>query len=223
MTAFYVGLDLGQSSDPSALVIAEKRSACPPSYDVRHAQRWPLDTSYVDVVADVGALTRDPSLVGGCSLVADATGVGAPVLDQFRRAGLKPAGVTITAGTTVTVEPNGRDARVPKRDLIATVAVLLEGRRLRIAGSLPLAGLLVRELGTFRRRVSPAGNELYASWRENEHDDLVLALAVGVWYAEHGPKPAGHALLVGAAPGWSYRDSPRDEAWRRRQAEESHY
>ena len=37
---------------------------------------------------------------------------------------------------------------------------------------------------TFKRRITPAGNETMASWREADHDDLVLALALAVWWRE---------------------------------------
>ncbi len=73
---------------------------------------------------------------------------------------------------------------VPKRDLVATVAVLLEQRRLKIAEALPEAPTLVRELQEFKRRVTPAGHEQLASWRESVHDDLVLATALACWWRE---------------------------------------
>jgi hypothetical protein len=33
-------------------------------------------------------------------------------------------------------------------------------------------------------RITPEGNETMESWRESEHDDLVLALALACWTAE---------------------------------------
>lgn len=210
---FFVGLDLGQAVDYSALVIVERHPEWPPAYDVRHIHRWPLGTPYGDVVADVGALMGEPAMAAGSTLIVDSTGVGRPVVDEFRRACLVPVSITITAGSSVTPEPDGTGFRTPKRDLIATIAVLLEGRRLRIASGLALAGLLVSELGTFRRRVSPAGNDLYASWRESEHDDLVLATALAVWFGERAPvgldlsDPAVRRLLVGrGVQGWGFSE-----------------
>jgi hypothetical protein len=47
---------------------------------------------------------------------------------------------------------------------------------------------LVQELLTFRVRIDSAtGRDSYAAWRESAHDDLVLALAVAVWWAERVP------------------------------------
>jgi hypothetical protein len=73
--------------------------------------------------------------------------------------------------------------RVPKRDLISTMSVLLEQRRLRIPRSLPIADLLTKELQEFKRTVTKVGNDTYAAERD-QHDDMVLALALACWYWE---------------------------------------
>src|SRR5215213_4734580 len=100
MTRFFVGLDLGQTSDYTAVCVAEKRS--PPverflisgqpkrpiavSYQVRHLMRLPLDTTYPAQVAAVATLLRTPPLPGQSLLVVDQTGVGRPVVDLLRAA-----------------------------------------------------------------------------------------------------------------------------------------
>jgi hypothetical protein len=35
--------------------------------------------------------------------------------------------------------------------------------------------------------VTPDRNETFASWRERDNDDLLLALALAVWYADRHP------------------------------------
>lgn len=62
-------------------------------------------------------------------MVVDGTGVGAPVVDMLRAAGL---GCEITA---VSITGGDRESRrgVPKRDLIARVQLALEKGELRIA------------------------------------------------------------------------------------------
>lgn len=57
--------------------------------------------------------------------------------------------------------------------------------RLKIA-KLPLAATLKAELKNFKRKYTPAGHEQYEAWRSGDHDDLVLALAIALWTAEHG-------------------------------------
>jgi hypothetical protein len=43
---------------------------------------------------------------------------------------------------------------------------------------------LIRELETMRMRITASGNDQYGAYGEGEHDDLVLALALALWYAE---------------------------------------
>src|SRR5690606_9358153 len=86
---FFSGLDLGQMQDFTALVVVERTRAAddPHRYDVRHLHRWPLGTSYTRIADDVrGWFAGDP--LKGSTLVVDATGVGAAVVDSFRAGGI---------------------------------------------------------------------------------------------------------------------------------------
>ena len=179
---YVVGLDLGQVSDFTALCVAERTalSGEPPSYEIRHIDRAPLGTSYPAVVAHVGRLMATPELADRTKLVADGTGVGRPVVDLLWQAGMRAVSITITGGQRVTGGLNSW--RVPKRDLVTNLQVLLQSRRLRIAADLPLAEALIGELLEFRARVSDAGHDTWGAGRD--HDDLVLALAIAVWYGE---------------------------------------
>jgi hypothetical protein len=157
-------------------------------YAVRHLERFPLGTSYPAIVGRVTALLGQEPLAGGnTTLAIDATGVGAPVVDLFLAAGLSALirPVTITGGDTETYDE--RTWRVPKRNLVSTLAVLLQSERLRVAQALPEAAILVQELLNFRVKVSLAGHDSYgagAEWRAGNHDDLVLAAALACWSAE---------------------------------------
>ncbi len=115
-------------------------------------------------------------------LVVDGTGVGKPVVDMLQERGLAPRSITITGGDSVTHEGNGY--RVPKRGLVATMQVLLQTERVKVAEELPEASLLVQELLNFQVKITTAGNDTYGVWREGQHDDLVLATAVALWFGE---------------------------------------
>jgi hypothetical protein len=93
--------------------------------------------------------------------------------------------VTITAGHEVTLSEAGR-FRVPKKELVGVLQVLLPARRLRIAQSLPEAAILAKELETFQVKITAAANEAFGAWREGQHDDLVLAVALAAWAGERG-------------------------------------
>ena len=202
MSAFVCGLDLGQASDPSALVIVEKRTDR--GRDVRHAARFPLGTSYPTIVQDVHALLNQPPLRANVTLVIDATGVGRPVCDLFtlqrgRQYGIVQ--VVITAGNAVTFEAGFW--HVPKRDLVAAVQVPLQNKQLRFpeAAKLPAVNALTHELGNFRATISAAGHDTYAAWRERDHDDLVLSLALALWQAQRG-QPNARPIGADERPGW---------------------
>jgi hypothetical protein len=99
--------------------------------------------------------------------------------------GIRPTAITIHGGSTVSDDPQRHSYRVPKRDLVSAVQVLLQNGRLRIAASLPESGTLKRELLSFRVKVNPAtAHDSYEHWREGDHDDLVLATAMACWFRE---------------------------------------
>jgi hypothetical protein len=70
--------------------------------------------------------------------------------------------------------------------LVGVLQVLLQTRRLRIAQALPEAAILAKELETFQVKITAAANEAFGAWREGQHDDLVLAVALAAWAGERG-------------------------------------
>lgn len=212
--SFIIGLDLGQTTDYTAITVleklgedtGEKKTGWPSPlvngvplqppiehpvyrkhYHVRHLERLPLGTSYPAQVARVKVLFD--SLVRGekkPNLVVDQTGVGRPVIDTLRDTKLPVKAVTITGGDTVSRD--GNDYRVPKRDLVSTVQVLLQSDRLKIAKGLAEAQTLISELLAFKVTINTRGHDSYGNdvglWRENAHDDMVLATALACWWGE---------------------------------------
>jgi hypothetical protein len=214
---YYIGLDLGQSSDYTALSLVEEpvwvsppgewrspsafvprtaerllaenfhlgRPPNPP-LAVRHLERLDLGTPYPRIVERVGALLRSATLDGRrVAFLVDKTGVGAAVVDAFEHSGLAPISVTIHGGSAVGREPKRRGYRVPKRDLVSAVQVLLQNGELKIAEALPEAATLKKELLNFRVKIDPrTAHDSYEHWREGDHDDLVLATAMACWYRQ---------------------------------------
>ncbi len=178
---FYVGLDLGQRRDHSAIAVLQRKDRR--RLLVRYLERVPLGTPYTAVVARIREIVQHPELRGQCALVVDGTGVGAPVVDSLRaaRLGCQLDAVTITGGD----HEHGRDGEwsVPKRDLIAGVQILLERGELRIAKALTEAGSLVRELLAIRITMAGNGRVRLGADGFGEHDDLVIAVALTCWRA----------------------------------------
>ena len=200
--AYFMGVDVGQSSDPTAIAILQHRiiplDTWTPNakaehwkqdrqtfFDVRHLERLPIGRPYPEYVQNVAERLQRPPLNAGCTLAADQTGVGAAVLDLFEEAGLRPNRITITAGLEVT-QHGGRGFHVPKSVLITNLEAKSHSGELRIAADTQDAEALREELKDFRRLVSSAGRP---SWnaREGKHDDLILAVAIALWISTNRP------------------------------------
>jgi hypothetical protein len=182
---FYFGLDLGQRWDPTAAAIIERpqRYGGPGPLVVRHLQRAPLGTGYPAIVNAVREAVRSEELRGQCSLVVDATGLGAPVLDMLKMAGLgcELTAVTITGGDKES--QSGANWSVPKRDLMSGLQLALEQGQLKIAKGIESAGALVKELTSVRMAQRGMGRVRVGADGFGEHDDLVMAVALAVWKA----------------------------------------
>jgi hypothetical protein len=215
---YFSGLDLGGPAEHTALVSVERERVPAPSgrgpsvlrHDVRHAYRWPRGTPYPDVIADLAQwFGREPLCRG--TLAVDGTGVGAAVVEMVGSAGLacRVVPFTITAGF------RAGEGTVPKKDLVGAVQAALQTRRLRFAEALPLRPVLEKELEAFRAGAPAGRDEHFADWREREHDDLVLALALAVWHGEQGGSGEVHtdfADPLGDLPAGTFgrRELPRD-------------
>jgi hypothetical protein len=196
---FILGCDLGKIRDFTALALLE-RSRRPDEggrrayhYQCRHLHRFPLNTPYVGADGEAGVAEGLAELLGKlpgrAALVLDATGPGVSVADVLRKAKLPVSqlvAVVITGGHAPPNRPEGAGCwNVAKRHLASTLLAVVGTRRLAVAPSLPLANVLVEEMGQFTMKVSAeTGNETYESWRERDHDDLVLALALACWWGE---------------------------------------
>lgn len=205
--AFYIGLDLGQSQDYTALSVIDR---WPNTYQLVHLERYPLGTLYPDIVERVVDLIDSPELQQAKlqdesvkkekpTLVIDGTGVGRPVTDLFRAALGERAilrSVLIHGGATTTHD--GGYSRVPKRELISRAVALMQSGELRIARDLALTPTLVQELRNFKVKINVAtGHDSYEAWREGQHDDLVLAACLSLWGASRAPRPKFRAVSVG--------------------------
>jgi hypothetical protein len=131
--------------------------------------------------------------LAGAPLVVDQTGVGRAVVDMLRQAVGWVVPVTITGGHAVT-QAEDRSWHVPKKELVTCLQVVMQSRRLQIARSLPDAATLVRELQNFQIKITAAANETFGVWRDGQHDDLVLAVALACWWAERNPPLDGSAF-----------------------------
>jgi hypothetical protein len=190
---YLAGLDLGRPHEFTALSVLE-RTEVPNSndaskpvrhYAVRHLERLPPATLYPEVFKRLAEVFATPPMQGSKPVV-DYTGVGRPVLDMLRKAkvGASATPLFVTSGKISSDDSRG-GWLVPRQELAATLQVLLQSRRLRVAPALPEAAMLARELAAFQVKVNASSPEEMDAWRQGTHDDLVLAVAVAAWLGEH--------------------------------------
>jgi hypothetical protein len=142
MNRFYLGLDLGQASDYSALAILESQPQAARdsrTFHCRHLQRWPLRTSYPAIVADMARIVASDDLQQALRrfngeghhgsqfgienqrqatmpvLAIDATGVGAPVVDMFKVQFKDSIRDTLSHASSVSGLKSTRGGAAPRR------------------------------------------------------------------------------------------------------------
>ena len=197
---FTLGVDLGQSQDFTAICVLDHRVTPIDEWDVneatgkitqkidqffdaRHLERLPLGMLYPHQVAHVSQLLQRPPLRDQkVDVVIDQTGnIGAG--DEFERTGLAPVRVMFTSG----FEAIGHEPRkwsVPKAIIVSGIDAKLHCGELRFAQQLLEAEALKDELTNFQRTVSQTGKLLFEH-RSGQHDDLVFAVGVALWWAIH--------------------------------------
>ena len=185
---YYVGVDLGQSRDHSAIAIVETSESLgavrdPVSYAfpvhkhivLRQLDRIPLGTEYTTVAGLVGQVARGLERLGPATIVVDASGVGSAVVEMIRKsaAGRRLVPVVITSG--VGSNHSGGKWNVGKRELMSVLRMLIEQKTLFYASDLAGKEILLEELAGMK-----------ASTLAGKKDDAVMALALACWWARRG-------------------------------------
>lgn len=188
---FYMGLDLGEAQDYSAVSLVELvGTPTQGTYDVSLYQRLARGHGFEEIMNYVVALYRRVNrqishergsyYASACDLVCDATGLGAPIVEELGRRGIKNLiPVVITGGEKS--RRTGKNWHVAKLEIAGTLELLAEQKRLRFARGLPDADNLRLELTDFTRTVTSAGNQRFEG--ANEHDDLIMSIGLACWWA----------------------------------------
>ncbi len=132
----------------------------------------------------------------------EGTGVGLAIVDLFKDmpevlrqrlsqaptwpvpASYRPIALTLVPGRQTT-GVSATEWHVPKRDVVLGLQVAVQQGRVQVAQGLPLAPMFDKEISNFEFRVSArSGDDQYGAWREGEYDDLLLAVAIAVWWGE---------------------------------------
>ena len=189
----YIGFDLGQKTDPSALAVLERISGVTDRYDpvtfnrlqqthliVRRLERFPLQLTYDDTARRLKRIIGELGDPRDITLLLDATGCGQPFVDILRRhqLGVLLSPISITSGGAVSYA-NGFQ-RVPKKDLVSAANYVLSSGALKIPPTLSGLDEFRQEMDAFRLKPSRSGSPTF---RSSQSDDLVMAFCLASWKA----------------------------------------
>lgn len=188
---YSVCLDVGSEQDYSVFSIlrrlqnlepnpaGEKDDLGLPHYGLVYLEQMALKTRYPDIYDRAEYILK--SIRGDCHFLVDATGVGNPVVQAIRH--LNPIPIVIVSGLTVNARENG-GYNVPKREIVTSLQAVMHSRRLQIAKGLPHQEQLKKEILSFKMKPRDSGNIEYGAASERVHDDIVMSLAINIWYNE---------------------------------------
>ncbi|MBI3208599.1 MAG: hypothetical protein HYZ37_06830 [Candidatus Solibacter usitatus] len=181
LTHSFLGLDLGQRSDYSALSILEfhphpSPQRHPATYEfltnpklhILSLTRFPLGTPYPKIAQAVRDHIQPQS-----TLVVDATGPGLPFLDFLTTTPLPANLIRILITSSGTPHYTNGHHYVSRRALLLNLAVLAQNRRLSISPTLTHTKTLLDELSAIRHDGSSTA----------PHDDFAIATSLAAWQA----------------------------------------
>jgi hypothetical protein len=191
--SYFIGVDLGQQSDWTAITIIEKcvtgRGALgddrdgEKAYRLRHLTRPALGTPYPVIVGMIKDIYHHPAMAkADKAVVIDLTGLGRPVYDMMRQAGFEYAlnAISITGVNEVT--RHGNTYHVPKRDLVSNLQVCLQRGEFKIAAGIQERETLLQEFANFQTRIESGGRDTYGGVGR-VHDDTVMSTCMALWLA----------------------------------------
>jgi len=181
----YIGVDIGQSQDPTAIVVADPvRREKEIHYEIRFLKRLPLGFPYPSIIEELIKIydnIPEPEELKLCKQVwIDATGVGKPVVDLIRNtsSSIKLHEVYITGGEAKDIiNPWLRVIKLPKAYLVSRLQVMLGYERIHLPNT-EEALALQEELKNYTIRVNEHANQEFGAFKVGTHDDLVTALGL---------------------------------------------
>ncbi len=184
-TRYYIGLDLGQRSDPSAIAILQfdpraggldRATYLPqirPVLRIRHLERIALGTSYPAIAAKVRATLRHPEFISRPTLVVDATGPGLPFLDFFTANPVDANLIKLVITSGGSPSDSSGFHYVSRMMLLNNLAILFQTRGIAINPDLPESRTAIEEI-----------TALDITGHSNApHDDLAIAISLAAWQA----------------------------------------
>jgi len=147
---------------------------------IRLLERLPLRTPYPSIAARIIDIVRHLPH-GQTTVIVDRTGAHA-AYDMLIEKGLSPIGMTISGGDSI--NRDGRYVTVPKMRLLTGLLSSCYRDELEMSKGLRDYPELRRQLQNIGTMATDSG--MGETWRARRgHDDLVIAVAMAVWYLEN--------------------------------------
>ncbi len=182
----YIGVDIGQSQDPTAIVVADPVIRDNEiHYAIRFLKRLPLGITYPTIIEEIIRIYQNIPEPKGEYLLQkqiwiDATGVGKPVVDLIRKNAsyIKLHEVFITGGEAKNIiNPWTSVIKLPKAYLVSRLQVMLSCGRVHLPKT-EEALALQEELINYTIKVNENDNFEFGAFKVGTHDDLVTALGL---------------------------------------------
>ena len=130
------------------------------------------------------------------AVLVDATGVGQPIVDLIRAAGVRCTPVYLTSGAKATAERG--ELHLAKGLMVSRLQVLLQQHCIHLPQT-EEAEALTQELLNYEIKVTDAQNLQMGVFKTGKHDDLATALGLACWEAQGGTITHGYGPDVN---GW---------------------
>jgi hypothetical protein len=190
---YYIGVDLGRKRDPSTVVVVEAQytAAGTAFYLGRQIKRFRLSMLYTDVASKLKKLDQQlrawsakDGKQASIIYLLDSGGVGEGV-SELVTAALPEATIFkcyLTGGYQHSID--GFEIRVPKSQMVSALVAVFDANRISLPAGAREIDAMLDELSNYAIHISEEGRDVYGA-RVSKHDDLVCALGLAVWYAEH--------------------------------------
>lgn len=183
---YYIGMSLGQQGGNTGLaIIVTKIDYDKPTrkyfykFQCTELKRFPAGMPFTEIAEQVDKIRHHIKLKDSC-LVMDITGVGDPIAQLFRK--FDPICLTFTGGYGIQ-QLGGSSFRIPLQDILASLRIAFETRRIKFAPGMELYDDMLLELESIEEGRTPsAGKGEQVLWRERPHDDLTFSIASVLWF-----------------------------------------
>lgn len=184
---YLIGLDVGQQNDYTVLSIIKITPMVDQLiYGLVYLMKFPLRTSYTNVTRTTASLINKNFINEEYIMIVDYTGVGRPIVDLLREENLSIIAANITSGSTPNWK-NRREVSIPKKDIISSLQVVFQSKRIKIAYNIKLFEDIKKEFINFKAKTSNVGRRSFSA-SGSHHDDIVMSIGLAIWYGEHNSK-----------------------------------